>query len=135
MRDKSLLDVSGKLTQKSLDLCSQIFDNPKNNGNFSEFWEEFPRDDKFGNFPLTRVIRTNKRNAERSYNAALNKGIKHEQLISALRKDVAFRMKSSLSKNNLKYIPGPYRWLNDETYLSWIDKTEDKGKDMLPDII
>ena len=84
------------------------------NDDFNEIWLTFPVDDSFRGYPKTRQIRYNKPETKRAYEAALNFKT-HEELLTALRNEVAYR-KQSESENLLKYMYISYNWFNKQGY-------------------
>ena len=90
---------------------------------FSEFWLNWPGTDKVLHFPASgRAMRGNRHEAYVAYKACRNSGVKQEDLLSATDNHVKALTDESarLVKNQLKYLPGPTRWLKEGMYLPWI---------------
>ena len=87
---------------------------------FDEIWKTFPRDDAFRHFPATRTIRWNKKETKLYYKAALE-SYTHEQLLNALKNEIAYRTTNSTKENLFKYIKSSVNWFKDQSYLNFID--------------
>lgn len=102
------------------------------NSNFEEIWMLFPKDDSWGRFQSTRLIRTGKPQAKQEYLNALQ-SITHEELIQALKNEVSFR-KNAIGENKLKYMKKAANWFKDQSYMDFLDEdteedeTEDRNK-------
>lgn len=92
-------------------------------GNFDEFWELFPINDKFGNFPKSRLLRVNKAECKRKYLAILAEGkYTHEQIINALKYEIEFNNSASTFKENkYKFMKSSSVWLNQAYYETLLD--------------
>ena len=93
--------------------------------NFEEFWKAYPSSDKFGSFPKTRVLRSNKSKARTLYNAAL-KEYSHDTIMMALEHDVKLRQKSSSLRNEMKFMPAITSWLSKSAYEAIIEDLGDE---------
>lgn len=82
---------------------------------FEELWLLFPQDDAYRNFPKTRDIRRDKEKSFEEYVNALERGIKHNDLITALRNEIAMRNKPSIT-NQFTFMRSPVNWLRKDTY-------------------
>lgn len=102
---------------------------------FEAFWNAFPVSDKCNHFAPSRLIRTNKAKAKIAFKTVM-KHYDCQDIIAALKEEVAFRIKNSTKENQLKYLQGPAAWLNSESFLLNIseeDKQElhnDYGKEL-----
>lgn len=99
--------------------------------NFEEIWMLFPKDDSWGRFQSTRLIRTGKPQAKLEYLNALQ-SITHEELVKALKNEIAFR-KNAIGENKLKYMKKAANWFKDQSYMDFLDteeedETEDRNK-------
>jgi len=88
---------------------------------FEEIWKTFPRDDSFRHFSATRTIRWNKKETKTHYKAALEL-YTHEQLLQALKNELAYRTANSTKENLFKYIKSSVNWFKDQAYLNFIDE-------------
>jgi len=103
---------------------------------FDEFWAAYPASDAWGNFIETRKIRSSKPRARTVYSGLLKSGVLPETLLTALKREVEFRKKTSIGKNNLTYMQSPAVWLHQHSYEEWLKDTPDEqintyGKDLV----
>lgn len=91
---------------------------------FEYFWSDYPLNDKWESFPITRVIRSNKKRSKELYMSLRREGISNQLLCVALANEIATRKKRSISSkginNELTYMQSPAVWLNNRTFESWI---------------
>lgn len=101
---------------------------------FEELWLEFPKNDGFRHFAVTRTLRWNKAETKRLYTETLNK-YSHKQLLEALKAECKYRASNSTKENLFKYMKSSVNWFKDERYLDYMEEeetTEDSihGKDL-----
>lgn len=90
---------------------------------FKEFWQTYPRTDKWGRFPETRRLRGDKEVAYDEYLKAIEK-ISPKELLEALKADIANKKESPAMENPFKYMKSIHNWLKQEEYLD-LNKVED----------
>jgi len=83
---------------------------------FDEFWGLFPNSDEHGIYRKTRILKGNKDICKKKYNLFLSQGIKHEDIIKALRYELKLRKDSNNKNNNLTYMKNSLTWLNQKEF-------------------
>ena len=83
---------------------------------FDEFWETFPSSDKHSIYYKTRNLKSNKKGCKDKYKQLLKEGVKHSDIIKALRYEVEERKKLSGADNKLSFIKNSFTWLNQREY-------------------
>ena len=83
---------------------------------FDEFWGLFPNSDEHGIYRKTRILKGNKEIKKKKYNLFLSQGIKHEDIIKALRYELKLRKDSNNKNNNLTYMKNSLTWLNQKEF-------------------
>ena len=87
------------------------------NSRFEEFWKEFPSNDSWGVWSKTRTLRSDKPRCKKLYERALiNNNVTHEDLITAIREDIASRKSNSSKSNSLSFMKSSSAWLQQEHY-------------------
>ena len=120
---KNYITKDRELTESGKKLYNSIFKevDPEHELSFEDFWLKFPPSDKWGNFIMTRALRANKVKCKKLYISILEEGeFTHEQIISALEKEVTLKKQCSSRDNNMKYMQNCSTWLNNRTFESWI---------------
>lgn len=143
LRRLKYLDSSNNITDLGLEtyrniISSNIDEDTYLDRAFEDWWKEYPANDSIGSFMETRKIRTNRRRAKELYLSLTKSGsISPDLLLSALKKEVAYRIRTSQPNNNaLKYMQSPSVWLNNRSYENFLEeepKTENLvlyGKDI-----
>jgi len=123
LRSKKYLDNTNTLTEKGREVYRSIVGESEINSydeEFELFWEAFPTDDRWGVFLTTRRIKAQKSKAKSNFIAVRNSGITTEELIEAVKTEVAVRKAQSISNNSLTYMQSPTTWLNNRTFESWL---------------
>lgn len=90
---------------------------------FDEIWALFPKDDGFRHFGKTRMIRWNKSESKKAYLEAL-KTYTHQDLLKALRNEIAFRNDSS-KENLFKYMKGSVNWFKHQSFVDFLEDSEE----------
>jgi hypothetical protein len=117
--NKGMLDKRGirtKLAYKIPGLKPEAKD-------FESFWKEYPSSDQWGSWTKTRVLRSNKSRARTLYNQAVRE-VGHDNLIMALKHDVALKQKSSLMRNEMRFMPAITAWLSKAAYEAILEDLE-----------
>jgi len=83
---------------------------------FDEFWSLFPNSDEHGIYRKTRILKGNKDICKKKYNLFLSQGIKHEDIVKALRYELKLRKDSNNKNNNLTYMKNSLTWLNQKEF-------------------
>lgn len=133
-KNKILTDKGKKLFESSFSK-EALDERIKQEELFEEWWEAYPTTDKHSTFPVTRRFKTNKIRTKYLYISLLNEGIEHNKMLSAVRNEVASKIKNSTPSNNeLKYMQNPYTYLFNRTFESWVDEDpvefNEYGKDI-----
>lgn len=101
---------------------------------FEEWWKVYPTNtawqtaDKATKFTGSRVLKgIPKAKAKKMYLKLLNQGLKHEELVGALKFEIKQKKLDSLKKNENKmdYFKGVEAYLNSERYLLFLDNYRD----------
>lgn len=92
---------------------------------FEEFWETFPTSDSHGVFTKTRNLKSNKSGCKKKYEQYLNKGIKHEDIIKALKYEINEKKEKSIRDNKLSYLKNSYTWLNQKEFEIILESMEE----------
>lgn len=97
---------------------------------FETWWTTFPLSNKTDIFPMTRIIRSgNKNKIKGLYMSKIQGEITPEYLLKALTNEIKLRKNISTKDNALTFMQSPQTWLNNETYLTFIDiDTENTSK-------
>lgn len=138
---KLILSVKGKHTLdqlKELSLMSfkailiDFSETVKNEDEmFEEWWKTYPTspswtsDDGNTTFSASRTLKNlRKPEAKKRYLKLLNQGLKHEELLGALKYEIQLIKLDSIKKNENKmiYFKGMESYLNTERYLLYIDE-------------
>lgn len=97
---------------------------------FEEWWKTYPTngtwttDDKLTKFISSRNMKNlRKPIAKERYLKLLNQGLKHEDLIGALKYEIKLRKLDSIKKkeNQMEYFKGMESYLNQSKYMDYID--------------
>jgi len=101
---------------------------------FNEFWDTFPISDKWGKFPATRSLRSDKSGCNKKYvKLLLEEGYKHEDIIKALKYQVSlFKKNTTLVDNKMKFFQNSSTWLNQKTFTSYLELMNDNIEDDEP---
>jgi hypothetical protein len=88
---------------------------------FNEFWDTFPASDKNPPFPPTRSLKADKNGCNKKYvKLLMEEGYKHEEIIEALKFQIAlFKKNSTMVENKMKYFQNSSTWLNQKTFLEY----------------
>lgn len=84
--------------------------------NFKEFWEEFPSNDAHGNWRRTRSLKSDKSGSKALYDTLIKNGVKHDDIIAALRWQIADFKKNSIYNNRMSYMKNSATWLRRKEY-------------------
>lgn len=133
---KLLVDDSGKVTLvgdlllSSLPLKLKIENraaakkenDPSEEEEFEKFWSIYPSSDKWGAYPRTRAIKTNKAGTFSKWRQVIKRGISTEQLLVALEKQIQEMKTASMlhARNELRFLQNPATWLNQGTYEAYL---------------
>ena len=97
--------------------------------NFEEFWNAFPSNDRHGNWLRTRTLKSDKPGCITLYKRAVTGGVKHEDLLRALRWEVNDRKSKSTTKNKLTFMKASSAWLRQREYEIILEELgDDKGE-------
>lgn len=137
--DELMLSVKG---QDLMDLLMSPNDQPLENarvivvGNmtpdecFDEWWKTYPSNtswqtaDKTTKFTGSRVLKgIQKAKAKKMYLKLLNQGLKHEELLGALKFEIKQKKLDSIKRNEnkMEFFKGVESYLNSERYLLFLD--------------
>lgn len=94
---------------------------------FEEIWMLFPVDDTTGIYGKTRQIRYNKAETFRAYKEALQYK-SHEELVTALKNELAYRTQPNTNENLLKYMYISYNWFYKKGYENELKAEEIKSQ-------
>ena len=83
---------------------------------FEEFWDLYPVSDKHGNWLRTRTLKSDKAKCLNYYNKALKNGIKHSDIIKALKWEIKDRKNNSSLKNKMSFMKASSAWLYQREY-------------------
>lgn len=83
---------------------------------FEEFWELYPGTDKHSIYPKTRALKSNRKGCEEKYKKLIEEGVKHEDIIKALRYEIEERKKTSGKDNKLSFMKNSSTWLNQREF-------------------
>jgi hypothetical protein len=113
--------------RKTLNLAKKIV---VDSSPFDEFWNTFPKNDKYAHHVQSRVLRADRLRAAVYYEHIIKSGkATSEQLLNALKKDIEMRERASLGKQNeFKYMPAIAAWLNKGVYEAYLGEEENKPK-------
>lgn len=101
------------------------------NSDFDSFWNTFPATDKHGMWLRTRSLRSDRERSKDKYMLAIKNGVKHEDLIKALKWEINDRKTNSITSNRLSYMKASSTWLSQKEYeiiLEEIEITPDEGE-------
>lgn len=119
-----LITPRKKLTEEALIVLSTI--TPIDGGKvdwFDIFWKTYPASDAWGTFPKTRVLRVSSKIARKKFNEILLEGYNPEQIINALKADIALKKKSSTPfKNELSFMQLLPTWLNKRMFEGYLEE-------------
>lgn len=122
------LSSAGSKFMESLKTEKEKAEREKMEKGFKEFFfEVWPKDDKFAHFPFSRQLRIKKEDSFREYEKVIKSGITHTQLLDALKAQIKASQNESMrqSKNQLKWLPSPQKWLAEGRYESFLNKVEE----------
>lgn len=129
------------LTKKSELLVTQLYEvitNAKqieapvldSDSLFEEFWTIFPSSDKWGTFTSTRSLKQDKEGCKKKYKKILQEGYKHDEVIKALEYQLdMFKKNSSMGNNRMTFFQNSATWLNQKTFLQYIDLMNNETED------
>jgi hypothetical protein len=95
---------------------------------FEAFWRAYPSSDKWGSWPKTRILRSNKSKTRSLYNQAV-KAVGHNNLVMAVEYEVELKKKSSLMRNEMKFMPAITRWLSSARYEAVLEDLGDQEQE------
>lgn len=111
---KVLMD---KFLSKSIEINKPVTTEIKDkNHMFEEFWMTFPNSDEHSIYKKTRVLKAGKDNCKRKYFEYLRQGIKHEDIIKALRYEIKLRRDNNNGQNKMTYMKNSLTWLNQKEF-------------------
>lgn len=128
------ISSAGSKLMNSLETDEEIKQRKQIDDGFKEFfYDTWPKDDKFAHFPFSRALRINPKPSKAAYKSAIEDGVTHEELINAVNAQVESLKKQSMrqASNQLKWLPSPHRWLNEQRYESFVDTTISAQKQSL----
>ena len=100
-----------------------------NNHKFEEFWLIFPNSDEHGIFKKTRILKAGKDNCKRKYIDYLNQGIKHEDIIKALKYEIKLRRDVNNGQNKMTYMKNSLTWLNQREFDIILETMDEEQND------
>jgi len=113
LRKEKLLSLSNVITDKGIQVIKDIESTTSKKElldpetEFEAWWKLYPTDDRVKHFPASRRFKTNKRRAKQLFAQLLREGITAEDLNTALKNEIAFRVNSSIKKNSLTFLQNP----------------------------
>lgn len=97
---------------------------------FDEFWKLYPSTDKHSIYPKTRSLKSNRIGCKNKYIKYIKEGVKHSDIIKALRYEIEDRKTTSGRDNKLSYMKNSSTWLNQREFdiiLETMTDTPDEG--------
>lgn len=103
---------------------------------FEEWWKTYPTtpawtsDDKRTKFIGSRALKNiTKAKAKKEYLSVLNQGIKHEEMLEALKYEIQLKKLDSIKKNEnqLEYFKGMESYLNQKRYLLFVEMLREEN--------
>lgn len=85
--------------------------------NFDKWWNEYPLNDGHSHHFARQGLRVNPDGCYTAYVDALNDGYTPEQLLNALRKEVAIKKQNSTRRNELTFLPNSYNYLTKKHFI------------------
>lgn len=107
---------SGQILIGKLTGVKKVKNVDKSELKFDEFWAAYPANDAFGQWMRTRALKSNKSGCETAYGTAIGNGVTHEELINALKWEVADRKSKSTVSNKMSFMKNSATWLNQREY-------------------
>lgn len=99
--------------------------NSSNSVLFDEFWKLFPATDKHSIYNKTRSLKSNRIGCKTKYFSYLKEGVKHSDIIKALRYEIEDRKKTSGKDNKLSYMKNSNTWLNQREFEIILETMDD----------
>jgi hypothetical protein len=97
-------------------ILDKVIKSKEEVGDFDEFWKTFPVSDAHGQWTRTRTLKSNRVSCRNLYEKALKNGIKHSDILSALKWEVSDRRKKSSTSNRMSYMKNSSTWLYQKEY-------------------
>lgn len=91
---------------------------------FAKWWNTYPNSDAHGHFFPTRGLRVNDDECFSLYKDLLDEGFKPEDLLNALKREIAVRKQNSVGQNNLKFMPKSDNYLRKKAFLPWLEENK-----------
>lgn len=104
----------------------------KNEANFTDFWNTFPSHDGHGDWLRTRGLKSDKNGCRELYDKTIKNGIKHEDIIKALKWQVKELKSTSVRNNRLSYIKNSKTWLLRKEYEIILEDMIDEDEETDP---
>ena len=105
---------------------------------FYEFWNAYPISDAHGKWKRTRSLKNHKEKCEELYSKYIKNGVKHDDIMKALKWQVAECKKNSQTSNRLTFMKNSQAWLNQrefEIILEDMKSTDNDEQDWTETII
>jgi hypothetical protein len=123
--EEQYLTKAGTLSAKGLALMERLLNMIKVTSKselqkeFELWWKEVPESDQVNHFPKTRKINVDKVKCRNQFYALRKEGHSAEMIINGMKNHVENLKMRSVTRNELKYLKNPLKWLKDEEFLAW----------------
>jgi len=124
-----------RFLNKSIEINKPVITEVKDkNHMFEEFWALFPTSDEHSIYKKTRLLKAGKENCKRKYLEYLRQGIKHEDIIKALKYEIKLRRDNNNGQNKMTYMKNSLTWLNQKEFEIILETmTEDQNSNSSDD--
>lgn len=134
-----LLTIEGKELLASLDAKGvKTKKIPKIEDSFEKWWKAYPGTSEFEyrgkKFPGSRALRLKKEECRTKYYKVLDEGVKEEDMLKALEREVTQKKEESIrsGQNKLNFMQNTLTYLNQRTFEPYIELVKDTKINIQP---